>query len=70
MTPSAETVVENDPDVIEAVAHDRGALGICRAGLVVNHLPRLRTNVPVQQSFSLVALGEPTDAARAVIVAT
>ncbi len=70
MTPRSEIVVERERDLIDTVAHDRGAIGICRASLVVNRLPRARTSVPVQQSFSFVTLGEPSDAMRDVIVAT
>lgn len=70
MTPRSAIIVESDAEVVQTVAHDRGALGICRASLVVDGLPKLRTSVSIGQSFSLVTLDEPTDAMRAVIVAT
>ncbi len=70
MTPRSEILVDTAAAVVEAVAQDRGALGICRESLVRERLPKLRTSVPIEQSLSLVTLGEPTDTMRAVIVAT
>jgi len=70
LTPRSATVVESDPAMIRAIARDLGALGICRANLVVNILPSLRTSLLVHFSFSFVTLDDPNDAARAVIVAT
>jgi hypothetical protein len=69
MNPRSEISVESDREVVQAVARDPGALGISRIGVVVNRLPKLRTNVPVRMSFSLVTLDKPTDAMRKVIVA-
>jgi len=71
MMPSSGNFVESAEDVVQAVAHDRGALGISEASLVsLNRLPELQTKVLIAQSYNLVSLNEPTDAMRAVIAAT
>jgi phosphate transport system substrate-binding protein len=71
MTPRSDMIVESDKDVVQAVAQNRGALGICRASMAKLHrLPELQTKVSIERSFSLVSLNEPTAAMRAVIAAT
>jgi ABC-type phosphate transport system substrate-binding protein len=71
ITPRSEIIAESDEEVVQAVARDRGALGIARASLVkLRRLPELQTKVSIERSFSLVSLDEPTAAMRAVIAAT
>jgi phosphate transport system substrate-binding protein len=71
MTPRLETIVESEQEVVQTVAQDRGALGICRANLMKLHrLPELQTKVSIERSFSLVSLNEPTSAMRRVIAVT
>jgi phosphate transport system substrate-binding protein len=71
MTPRSDIIVESDGEVVQAVAQDRGALGICRASMATLHrLPELQTKVSIERSFSFVTLNEPTAAMRAVIAAT
>src|SRR5712672_2929425 len=71
MTPHSANFVESAEEVVQAVAHDRGALGISEASLVnLRRLPELQTKVLIAQSYNLVSLNDPTDAMRAVIAAT
>jgi ABC-type phosphate transport system substrate-binding protein len=71
MTPRSANFVESAQEVVQAVAHDRGALGISEASLVnLRRLPELQTKVLIAQSYNLISLNEPTNAMRAVIAAT
>jgi phosphate transport system substrate-binding protein len=71
MTPHSANFVESAQEVVQVVAHDRGALGISEVSLVnLRRLPELQTKVLIAQSYNLVSLNEPTDAMRAVIAAT
>ena len=71
MTPRSAKFVESAQEVVQAVAHDRGALGISEASLVnLRRLPELQTKVLIAQSYNLISLNEPTEAMRAVIAAT
>ncbi len=70
MHPRSDIEVANSAEVVDVVARDRAALGISRASLVADRVPRLRTSIAVGQAFSLITLDAPTDAMRDVIVAT
>jgi hypothetical protein len=71
MTPRSANFVESAQEVVQAVARDRGALGISEASLVnLRRLPELQTKVLIAQSYNLISLNEPTNAMRAVIAAT
>ena len=71
MTPRSEVLVETVDEIVETVAHDRGALGIAWPQIVKLHrLPELWTKSPVVRWYSFITLGNPMDAMRAVIAAT
>ena len=56
--------------VIKVVEQEPRALGVTQLGLVTSHhLPELMTDRPIEQELSLVTLGEPDEAQRAVIEA-
>jgi phosphate transport system substrate-binding protein len=68
---ASATKVRSSEEVAQIVKQDRGALGICRTGVVtLNHLPELQTKIQIAQSYNLVSLNKPTNAMRAVIAAT
>lgn len=67
--PSAARV-DTARQVLKAVAQNQGAIGFAQQALAVqSHLPRLQTEVPVEQILSLVSLGEPSARALKVIEA-
>lgn len=62
--------VQKPVQVIQVVEQEPAALGIAQLQLARNHhLRELESAAPVEQTFSLVTLGEPTPAERAVIEA-
>ena len=70
ITSRAELRLESMEEVVDAVAQDRGALGIADSALLRRKgLPELTTETVVEQPLYLVSLGEPSDAMSAVITA-
>jgi phosphate transport system substrate-binding protein len=67
-TPANPIRVAFGAQVVKVVEQEPRALGIAQLGLTKEHqLPQIVTNQVIEQELSLVTLGEPTAAQRAVI---
>ena len=70
LMPANPIRVAFDMQVIKVVEQEPRALGVSQLRLVTSHhLPELMTDRPIEQELSLVTLGEPNAAQRAVIEA-
>jgi hypothetical protein len=57
--------------LVQVIEQERGALGFAQLALAKQRgIPELVTDRPIQQTLSLVTLGNPTPAMQAVIDAT
>ena len=70
LMPANPIRVAFDMQVIKVVEQEPRALGVAQLKLVTSHhLPELMTDRTIEQELSLVTLGEPNEAQRAVIEA-